>query len=428
MEGIRAPGRYYEVKRSNYANSLARGDVFSNELLHWLDYVGNERRPWSDVMSRHAFPASATGVQSKEEWDAAHLGFLDACIAEGKREVRRYESKEKKIRRELIGPSTQKIKIAALGPKPELPTDSGCNCEDNSEPIPCDGEVHTRTWGPVIPQWPSADQFGGAKRVRKAIQELRTVGGERFDGSDSTFVDYIRYRASLRIPSYERQTEKLRRRGIPHRGMRMEGGTGAVSAQITRGEVKYWPVQNVYLDERVRQSMSGEEISSRAARRGDTMRTNVKLDPRNLEPKIKRWVKDLTCALNHSGFTCQAMPHILPQNAPNQPSGSGRAANDERQEFSKGFPGKFASEGGDDNWFVSRYHSLPADEQAFSQRAVAGCVEVKAICYPATVFVPNPDAGGPDAGGDWTNKEISSEDEAAARARGVPEDVLEVNR
>ena len=38
-------------------------------------------------------------------------------------------------------------------------SDADCACDDNSDPIPCDGKVHIRTFGPVTPSWQRPETF-----------------------------------------------------------------------------------------------------------------------------------------------------------------------------------------------------------------------------------------------------------------------------
>lgn len=50
-----------------------------------------------------------------------------------------------------------------------------CGCGDDSRNIPCDGNVHERTFGPVTPGWPSLDDMKAAE-LEFAVKKTKATG------------------------------------------------------------------------------------------------------------------------------------------------------------------------------------------------------------------------------------------------------------
>jgi len=274
---------------------------------------------------------SSSGQFPEDEWETARRDLLEQCAAQQEQR--------------------------ASGSNSEVAPLSECRCEDNSEPIPCDGKEHTRIFGPVAPHWPNEDHFGGTERVAEAVREFKEKArgrGKPGYFEDMKFHDYIQFK-KLHGGTGTSSDVRARRRRIP-------GGSYDLSIKSLlkrTGARYYWPPSE----------LNPEGKNERTRR--ETLEEFIRDDPRELEELISAWIKSIPCELNDEGLTCEQAPHVIPP-----PGGEGSA----------GRKPKLASEGGDQYWSIGAY----AETEPTSGGLVTavGCIEVKMKCFKAGAFVP----------------------------------------
>jgi len=255
---------------------------------------------------------------------------------------------------------------------------SGCACTDDSRPIPCDGRVHERTFGPVMPAWPDPGVEWGwpeVERVRGIAQHGHPIN-KNADGSAA----------------------------------KQMSGNEPLDTMLTDGPIDLWGKYGsrpslaeihsrrlVKVDVK-RSAKIGATVSKYAgARPGGSARVNtawsvakrdtgdaglkglvrgyIGADSTGLAVAIADWVSKFTCESQRHLWCKTPYPQVVESAA---------------TEGGSGQPDALASDGGGQNWFVAEFAEIHGEDYTSGAAAITpvACVRAKFRCIPGGVTIP----------------------------------------
>jgi len=253
--------------------------------------------------------------------------------------------------------------------------DNPCECDDDSSPIPCDNQLHERTYGLVVPQWQDLD----AERMREvwaALDAEERLGPKGL--GDQQWIREYTFPESFAPMNYREFSagmwptrEAINRPRYFARGY-VAQDVGIVSTKVTvkSGD---WPAPYQFPD-------TAEGRAMRASKIKKTLRSAIQQSSGGLKKKIEKWISQIPCEQPPSPIVrCDPWPQVSGE--PESDGGSGQ-------------PDAEAREGGTNNWYISHFAEL--NPGAPMVPGVA-CVRAKFYCVPyLTVVNPQVSSDGSD--------------------------------